>query len=54
MEMCSRRASIARNDYLLGLAAANAHMMRYYCKDLKEMMAVSESYSETNPGLLEQ
>lgn len=53
-EMCSRRATMARNEYLLGLAAANAHMMRYYCKDLKEMMAVSENYSETKPLFFEK
>lgn len=38
-EMCERRTAMARNDYILSLAAANAHMTRYFCKELQEIMS---------------
>ena len=34
---------MARNDYILSLAAANAHMTRYFCKELEDIMSVSYS-----------
>lgn len=40
-EICERRTAIARNEYILSLATANAHMTRYFCKDLPEIMSVS-------------
>lgn len=35
---------MARNEYILSLAAANAHMTRYFCKELQEIMSVSHAY----------
>ena len=32
---------MARNDYIMSLAAANAHMTRYYCKEMQDIMSVS-------------
>ena len=32
---------MARNDYLLNVAAVNAHQQRYYATDLPELIAVS-------------
>ena len=40
-EICERRAAMARNEYILSLAAANAHMTRYFCKELEDIMSVS-------------
>ncbi|XP_032235677.2 F-BAR and double SH3 domains protein 2 [Nematostella vectensis] len=37
-ETSERRSTMARNEYLLCLAASNAHAMRYYCTDLQEIM----------------
>lgn len=34
----------ARNDYLLSLAAANAHQNRYFVVDLQSTMQVSHFY----------
>lgn len=49
-EICERRTAVARNEYILSLATANAHMTRYFCKDLQEIMSVSWflCYSITN------
>ena len=41
LEVCERRTAMARNDYILSLAAANAHMTRYFCKELQDIMSVS-------------
>ncbi|XP_068718936.1 F-BAR and double SH3 domains protein 2-like [Montipora capricornis] len=38
LEICERRTATARNEYFLSLAAANAHMTRYFCKELQEIM----------------
>ncbi|KAJ7393080.1 F-BAR and double SH3 domains protein 2 [Desmophyllum pertusum] len=38
-ETCERRTAMARNEYILSLAAANAHMTRYFCKELQEIMS---------------
>ena len=32
---------MSRNEYILSLAAANAHMTRYFCKELEDIMSVS-------------
>uniref|UniRef100_A0A3B3I6L8 Uncharacterized protein n=1 Tax=Oryzias latipes TaxID=8090 RepID=A0A3B3I6L8_ORYLA len=37
---CSSKATHARNDYLLTLAAANAHQRRYYTTDLMDCIKV--------------
>uniref|UniRef100_A0A2C9KF67 SH3 domain-containing protein n=1 Tax=Biomphalaria glabrata TaxID=6526 RepID=A0A2C9KF67_BIOGL len=37
-EVSETKETAARNDYLLALAAANAHHMRYYSTDLPEVM----------------
>ncbi|XP_025721298.1 F-BAR and double SH3 domains protein 2-like, partial [Callorhinus ursinus] len=37
---CNSKATHARNDYLLTLAAANAHQDRYYQTDLVNIMKV--------------
>uniref|UniRef100_A0A672FDM4 F-BAR and double SH3 domains protein 2-like n=1 Tax=Salarias fasciatus TaxID=181472 RepID=A0A672FDM4_SALFA len=37
---CNSRATHARNDYLLTLAAANAHLQRYYGNDLLDCIRV--------------
>ena len=34
------KETAARNEYLLSMAAANAHHMRYYSTDLPEVMKV--------------
>ena len=38
---CNSKASHARNDYLLTLAAANAHQQRYYENDLMDCIKAS-------------
>ncbi|XP_074620153.1 F-BAR and double SH3 domains protein 2-like isoform X2 [Acropora palmata] len=38
VEDCEKRSAVARNEYILALAAANAHMTRYFCNDLQEIM----------------
>ncbi|KAL9973934.1 hypothetical protein ACROYT_G020455 [Oculina patagonica] len=38
-EICERRTAMARNDYILSLATANAHMTRYFCKELQDIMS---------------
>ena len=37
---CNSKATHARNDYLLMLAAANAHQQRYYDTDLMDCIKV--------------
>lgn len=39
-EECDKNATIARNEYLLTLAAANVHQKRYYEVDMPECMRV--------------
>lgn len=39
--MLEEKSSGARNDYLLSLAAANAHQTRYFLVDLQNVMNVS-------------
>ncbi|XP_068456826.1 F-BAR and double SH3 domains protein 2-like [Clinocottus analis] len=39
---CNSKATHARNDYLLMLAAANAHQQRYYDTDLMDCIKVSD------------
>lgn len=38
-DVCERRSAMARNDYIMSLAAANAHMTRYYCKEMQDIMS---------------
>lgn len=38
----------ARNDYLLSLAAANAHQNRYFVVDLQSTMQVSHFYYDVH------
>ena len=40
-EALEEKSAGARNDYILSLAAANAHQKRYFLVDLKLAMAVS-------------
>uniref|UniRef100_A0A670HMS4 F-BAR and double SH3 domains protein 2 n=1 Tax=Podarcis muralis TaxID=64176 RepID=A0A670HMS4_PODMU len=42
---CNSKATHARNDYLLTLAAANAHQDRYYQTDLVNIMKVVRDYN---------
>jgi len=42
MNTCEKRLAICRNDYLLNLAAVNAHHQRYYSTDLPELIAVRD------------
>lgn len=37
-EGCESKSTAARNDYILGLSAANAHVLRYYGKDTTELI----------------
>ncbi|XP_019625134.1 PREDICTED: F-BAR and double SH3 domains protein 2-like isoform X6 [Branchiostoma belcheri] len=37
-ESCDSKSAVARNDYLMSLAAANAHQKRYFQTDLPEIM----------------
>ena len=39
-DTCEARAAKARNEYLLAMAAANAHHIRFYSTDLPELMKV--------------
>jgi len=41
-EVLEEKSSGARNDYLLSLAAANAHQTRYFLVDLQNVMTVSK------------
>jgi len=41
-EVLEEKSSGARNDYLLSLAAANAHQTRYFLVDLQNVMNVSK------------
>ncbi|XP_055686958.1 protein nervous wreck isoform X2 [Lutzomyia longipalpis] len=43
-EQLEERSSGARNDYLLSLAAANAHQNRYFTVDLQTTMTTMENY----------
>ena len=40
--MSEKRLTMNRNDYILNLAAVNAHHQRYYSTDLPEVIAVSD------------
>jgi len=42
MNTCEKRLAICRNDYLLNLAAVNAHHQRYYSTDLPELIALQD------------
>jgi F-BAR and double SH3 domains protein len=44
-EACEVKSTAARNDYLLSLAAANAHVQRYYVSDTPELMKVARLFS---------
>lgn len=37
-EGCEVKSTAARNDYILSLSAANAHVLHYYCKDTPELI----------------
>ena len=39
-EACEVKSTAARNDYLMSLAATNAHLQRYYNSDTPELMKV--------------
>lgn len=39
-EGCEVKSTAARNDYILSLSAANAHVLHYYCKDTPELIKV--------------
>ncbi|PNJ51444.1 FCHSD2 isoform 8, partial [Pongo abelii] len=41
---CNSKATHARNDYLLTLAAANAHQDRYYQTDLVNIMKARQTF----------
>ncbi|GAB0090261.1 Protein nervous wreck [Sergentomyia squamirostris] len=43
-EQLEEKSTGARNDYLLGLAAANAHQNRYFTVDLQTTMTTMENY----------
>ncbi|RXM32292.1 F-BAR and double SH3 domains protein 2, partial [Acipenser ruthenus] len=43
---CNSKATHARNDYLLTLAAANAHQDRYYQTDLMNTMKVMQDFNQ--------
>jgi len=49
-EACEVKSTSARNDYLLSLAATNAHLQRYYHSDTPELMKVGyhASFVSTN------
>lgn len=40
--LCEKRATVARNEYLLSLAALNAHQERYYDTDVPQLMQVCD------------
>jgi len=42
-EACEVKSTAARNDYLLSLAATNAHLQRYYNNDTPDLMKVGLS-----------
>lgn len=42
---CNSKATHSRNDYLLTLAAANAHQQRYYDTDLTDCIKVRIQYT---------
>ena len=46
-DVCERRTAMARNEYILSLAATNAHMTRYFCKELEDIMSVSYAVKTT-------
>jgi len=41
-EIAEKRSTSARNDYLLYIAATNAHQMKYYALDLPDLIAVQD------------
>jgi len=42
-EACEVKSTTARNDYLLSLAATNAHLQHYYNSDTPELMKVGHN-----------
>ena len=40
-ESCETKATASRNEFLLCMAAANAHHVRYFNKDLPSLMEVN-------------
>ena len=40
-ESCETKATASRNEFLLCMAAANAHHVRYFNKDLPSLIEVS-------------
>lgn len=54
-DQLEEKSTGARNDYLLGLAAANAHQRRYFLVDLQQAMQVLQIYpllKVYNPNIL--
>lgn len=47
---CNSKATHARNDYLLTLAAANAHQQRYYDTDLIDCIKVRPGRLKVKAG----
>ena len=41
MESCDAKSTESRNEYLMALAAANAHQVRYFSTDLPGLMEVT-------------
>ncbi|XP_077983654.1 F-BAR and double SH3 domains protein 2-like [Glandiceps talaboti] len=37
-DLCNRRSTFARNEYIINTSAANAHQKRYYSKDIPELI----------------
>jgi hypothetical protein len=40
-EICENKSTFSRNEYILALAATNAHSSQYYSQDLPELMKVA-------------
>ena len=52
-ELSEARATAARNEYLLNLAASNAHQRRYYSTDLPKLIEVrTQTYNTHQRALL--
>uniref|UniRef100_A0A8C6KY83 FCH and double SH3 domains 2 n=1 Tax=Nothobranchius furzeri TaxID=105023 RepID=A0A8C6KY83_NOTFU len=56
---CNSRSTHARNDYLLTLAAANAHLQRYYATDLMDCIKtldgrIHEQILSSSGGVLQE
>jgi hypothetical protein len=43
LQLCEKRATVARNEYILSLAALNAHQERYYGTDLQQLMQTMDA-----------